>query len=323
MRKWILLVLLLRSVCGNAYHVHGGELTYQWLGGNTYEFKATFYADTTSFSSSPLMEICYGDGQCDTAVGSVISSNGSVVKSEYTSVHVYSGPGTYIANFQWPNWASGIINIQNSVNVGFISYTTLYISPFLSGNSSPLLTTEHWDVSFNPGTIFHTVAPTDPDGDSLVFSFVPCSDMALGIVYEYPDVIAGGTSWIDQNSGSWYFYNLQINGTYAVNFRIEEYRNSVLVGYVERQMVFDWVVTGVDETENTLPVSFSQDEHGLYVNAEEIISSFSVYDMSGRLLMNEKHTGSSSLTIPVLAPAFIVEVTTVNGQRITRPFVSR
>lgn len=263
-----------------------------------------------------------GDGICDTVPLLFTTQNGSVIKCTYQNVHTYPGPGTFQASFERPSWSS-VLNISNSVNMSFIASTTIYITSFFPGNNSPVLGAEHWDISFNPGTIFHSVFALDPDGDSLVYSLIPISGTSVPVTYNYPDAIGGGTSWIDQNSGSWYFYNLQINGTYAVNFRIEEYRNSVLVGYVERQMVFDWVVTGVDETENTLPASFSQDEHGVYVNAEEIISSFSVYDMSGRLLMNEKHTGSSSLTIPVLAPAFIVEVTTVNGQRITRPFVSR
>lgn len=168
----------------------------------------------------------------------------------------------------------------------------------------------------------HNVMAYDTDGDSLSFSFVPITGTTVPLTYNYPNVVGGGTSYIDP-SGVYYFYNLSINGAYAVNFRIEEWKFGILRGFVERQMVFDWVATAVENIEEQEIVFYSQSENEIRINSGEILKSVKAFDIAGKLLFSASDINADALSVPVMADVFIIETTTVNNHISTRKFVGR
>jgi hypothetical protein len=50
----------------NASHIMGGEITYDWLGGNDYRVRYTFYRDCAGIAAPAVVQITYGSATCGT-----------------------------------------------------------------------------------------------------------------------------------------------------------------------------------------------------------------------------------------------------------------
>lgn len=322
MRKLILFLMLIFPFTINATHIRGGEITYQWFGGHTYKFLVAVY-DNNFSGIDTLLELTYGDGELDTLPLISILVNSGVYKCTYESIHTFPGPGFYSLACELPTWSTNILNVINSVNVSFQNTTTLNIDPFISiGNNSVVYQSNHWDVSINSGSIIHDPMTLDPDGDSLVYSLIPCGGMSLGSVYNFPNVVAGGTVQLDQ-FGTFQYNNLSSSGLYAVNLRVEEWKYGILRGVSNRQMLFDWIVSDIDEIDPDETVFYSQSDNEITINSEEILESVKVFDVTGKLLFSSVNINTNSLVIPASKGLFIVETKTTKNHISTRKFVGR
>src|SRR5580765_5293745 len=60
-------VLVFLLACSTAYgsHMAGGELTYKWLGGTTYEITATFYRDCAGVNAPATLILNYQSVSCN------------------------------------------------------------------------------------------------------------------------------------------------------------------------------------------------------------------------------------------------------------------
>ena len=227
-----------------ATHNRAGEITYRHIEDLTYEFTITTYTEPSSPADRDELVIHFGDGTNDTVPRSSETLLTPVVKKNtYVVEHTYPGINTYVISMEDPNRVDGIINISGSVNVPFCLLDTLKMpDPLTLGyNSSPVLLLPPIDYA-NVGQVFiHNPAAEDPDGDSLIYSFIvpkrdPISDVPG---YLYPDEV--DTSCfdffsIDRFTGEIVWNAPCVKGIYNIAILIQEFRDGTCVGSMIRDM---------------------------------------------------------------------------------------
>jgi gliding motility-associated-like protein len=166
--------LLLWSCFSYATHQVGGYISFQCLGGYTYQATITDYTNTYSTSadrdtmriwwddgSSSLLtrqngytgEELFGNGDgtpngvpiCNYRFDATppIPLNGARKINIYQGVHTYVGPGSYRLWMDDPDRMAYIDNIAGSVGVVYYMYSTLIINPYVPNDgcvNSPLVT---------------------------------------------------------------------------------------------------------------------------------------------------------------------------------------
>ena len=240
MRKFLLILsVLFCSLSAWATHQRAAEITYRWLGANSYEFTLTCYTYTPSPAGmqrdSLLMQ--WGDGT-EGYVPRVVYENlgDDYTLNVYRMRHDYSSAGTYVVSMEDPNRNFGVVNVPNSVSVPMYIETEIVINPFLGYNNSVQLLNAPIDQGCVGKLYLHNPSAYDPDGDSLSFRLVPCK--GLGGVdipgYTYPH--ASESFDIDPATGELRWDHPLIQGEYNVAFIVEEWRGGVKIGSVIRDM---------------------------------------------------------------------------------------
>jgi gliding motility-associated-like protein len=262
LKKLFSFILLFISAYGAyASHVRAGEILFCTDDGLTYYFTVTMYTKPSSCGSDACtLELDYGDGvkeeinrtngnpcpvpascgnqqpNCDHC-GEMV---GNAKKNVYTSVHTYSGPGTFVVSFIEQNREDGILNVPNSGNLPFYVENEIIISPFLGINCNPELTFPPIDNGCTGEVYQHNPGAVDPEGDSLVYSLIHCSgeEGEFIIGYEYPNMtsVLQGSLTIDPLYGTVIWDAPSVRGDYNICILIEEYREGRFVGSVVRDM---------------------------------------------------------------------------------------
>ena len=247
MRFYLLVIFLILGFLASATHNRGGEISYVHLTGNTYRFTITTCTKSSAIADRPELEITWGDGTGkDTVLRSstVSMAPADAQKNYYIIDHTFAGAGTFRVTMEDPNRNAGVINIggaTNSDQFPFCIATEIVISPFLGVNNSvvfddcpcPELACVNKRYCYNPQA-------TDPDGDSLSYSLVPCLGlnclaMSTPAVYQYPSSF-GGTISIDPLTGTMCWLNPARLGEYNIAVLVTEWRNGVKIGSVLRDI---------------------------------------------------------------------------------------
>lgn len=247
MRFYLLVIFLILGFLASATHNRGGEISYVHLTGNTYRFTITTCTKSSAIADRPELEITWGDGTGkDTVLRSstVSMAPADAQKNYYIIDHTFAGAGTFRVTMEDPNRNAGVINIggaTNSDQFPFCIATEIVISPFLGVNNSvvfddcpcPELACVNKRYCYNPQA-------TDPDGDSLSYSLVPCLGlnclaMSTPAVYQYPSSF-GGTISIDPVTGTMCWLNPARLGEYNIAVLVTEWRNGVKIGSVLRDI---------------------------------------------------------------------------------------
>ncbi len=228
-----------------ATHNRSGSITYIHLYGNTYEFTVSTCTKTSSDADRPELEINWGDFSTDTIdrVDIIFDPVYDVQKNIYVGIHTYTGPDTYIISVEDPNRNSGVLNITNSVDKVFCIQTELVISPFIGAPNNSLIIEDCPCPEFAcvNNLYCYNLSAYDPDGDSLSYSLVPCRgedclEMSIPEIYNYPNVVGGGTISIDSVTGTLCWDTPQLQGEYNLAIKISEWRNGFYVGSVLQDM---------------------------------------------------------------------------------------
>ncbi len=234
---FITLLLIAQSLF--ATHQRAAEITYKHIEGLTYEFTITMFTRTSSPADDTrtTMPIIWGDGSSDDIpridfypIGDDISYN------RYLGRHTFPAPGAYTISVEDPNRNNGVVNIPNSVNVPMYVESYLLINPFLGYNNSVQLLNPPIDAGCVGKTFIHNPAAYDPDGDSLSYKLVPCKGAGgLDIPgYTYP--MASDYFKLDSLTGDLIWQTPVLQGEYNVAFIVQEWRESILIGSVRRDM---------------------------------------------------------------------------------------
>lgn len=240
MRRLFLFCLFLMMVLPAwATHQRAAEITYEWKGGNAYEFTLTCYTYTPSAAGvqRDSLLVMWGDGFGDYVPRVVYQNLGDdYTLNVYRTIHNYSSTGTYVISMEDPDRNYGVVNVPNSVNVPMYIETELVINPFLGYNNSVQLLNAPIDRGCVGKPFYHTPAAYDPDGDSLSYRLVPCKGTGGEDIpgYSYPQ--ASSLFEVDPVTGILQWENPMLQGEYNVAILVEEWRQGVKIGSVIRDM---------------------------------------------------------------------------------------
>ena len=274
MRRFITILIILLSLCSEksqATHAVGADLTYQCLGGNNYRFFFTLYRDCTGIAVSPQYTFnatsSCGDNinfqvildssievphTCQTAI-----TNCDNVASPIMGVEANYYHGDIILPSVCNFWSFGIspsiCNRNAAITTLFPSAITycLYVVATLNNdavqcNNSPSFSNVPVQFLCANQVQYFVQAAYDIDGDSLTYQMITPHADALSDVQYVPGLSATQpVQYIDST-----IFNSQTgdirfhaNGaqTTVVAIQINEYRNGVLIGSVERdiELIFE------------------------------------------------------------------------------------
>lgn len=232
-----------------ATHNRAGEITYKQIDDLTIRVTVTTYTKTSSSSvDRDSILLFWGDGSSEFIYrtnGNGVSLANDVKRNTYEANHTYPGRATYTLSFQDPNRVSNIINVNspNSVEVPFFISTsfTFLNNQFQGYNSSAILLQPPLDFACVGKRFVHNPNAFDPDGDSLSYELiVPFQQEDLIVPdYFYPDMINPGIDnllILNKTTGSLVWESPQTAGEYNIAFRINEYREGVLINSIIRDM---------------------------------------------------------------------------------------
>lgn len=248
MYQRLLLILLLAFGFTNAYSTHNraGEITYTHVSGLTYEFTITTCTKTSSPADREWLTIDWGDNSGADSVqrDNIVFLPSDAQVNTYIRQHTFAGPSVFTIGVEDPNRNSDIENIPNSVNQSFCIETVLVISPFVEPNNSVQLLNDAKDNACVGKKWLHNPGATDVDGDSLVYSLVPCRGENCSTIpgWELPNEVnpngsgALGTFTINSETGDVCWDAPAFTGEYNIAILISEYRQGIFVGSVIRDM---------------------------------------------------------------------------------------
>ena len=240
----LFVLLFIFSSLTYATHNRAGEMYLTYIGPPpALYYKGTIITYTKTSSSAadrPTLDSVYwGDGSPRAVFVRIqkIDLGNDISKNIYEGYHTYSGNGTFIFHFEDPNRNADVINIPNSVEVPFYVETALIINPFQGQpNSTPVLTYPPIDQGCLNRIFIHNPGAFDPDGDSLSYELTVCRGANGDPIPGYTFPTASNTFDINPVTGDLTWDSPIQEGEYNVAFRINEWRNGSLIGYVTRDM---------------------------------------------------------------------------------------
>jgi len=294
-----------------ATHNRAGEITYTHISGNTYEITLITYTYTPSAANETRDYLTMQWGDNTTSQIPRISIDylpDDIQKNTYIMQHTFPGAGVYQIVMTDPNRNRGIINIPESVTVKFTIKTTLKIDPDIGADNTPVLLNPPVDKAALNQIFIHNPNAYDPDGDSLSYKITEClGDNGLPIPgFTYP--AASNTLYVDAVTGDFVWDSPMQVGEYNVAMLIEEWRNGIKIGEIERDMQIE-----VQETDNHPPVIFNLPDYCITAgdtldfdvtasdpDGDDITLSASggIFNFSNSPANFPETTGSSPLTVP-------------------------
>lgn len=255
--------ILFCSPEANATHSMGTDLTYTCVGNNQYEVTLTFYRDCNGISAPTTPSVDWtaacGSGSitmqqlsmteitpsCPGIVGTACNGgNGVYGIEEYVYQGIVSLPAgcTDIVlsfNHCCRNHAITTLNAPGTERI----HVESVISDAALCNNSPVFTNKPVPFGCVGQPVFYNHGASDPDGDQLSYSLVPCLDNTGTPVIYGPNMSAtnplstsNGVS-LDPNTGALSF-TPDITQVGVLCVLVEEFRNGVKIGEVVRDIQF-------------------------------------------------------------------------------------
>jgi len=248
---FISIICLLTVSAARGTHNRAGEITLTQIDDLTYEILIQTFTYSKSAADRDNLEVIWGDGSTSTAARFYkVSLPNFYFHNKYKTVHAFPGPGTYTIVVQDPNRNAGVLNIPNSVNVIFSVKTTIAINPGIGYNNTPVLLNPPIDKAAIGQVFVHNPAAFDPDGDSISYKLTVCTEENGEAIEQYSLPLASDSLYIDEISGDLIWDTPVDTGIYNIAIEIEEWRRSVKIGSIARDMQID-----VYNTDNRPPVN--------------------------------------------------------------------
>lgn len=237
----LFLLFALTSLQVVATHYRAGEIYYQQISGRTIRATVVTFTDPQSPANefTVSVTIVWGDGTLNEAPRTSIDRvSANAQRNVYVLDHTYQTDGSYVISVTDPNRVNDIVNINSgrSDQVPFFVQSLIRISGSIGNNTSPILTVPPLVDGCEQFFYLHNPGAYDPDGDSLVFSIGIPKQGKNDPVPNYVEPMNSDSFTIDPQTGKLYWVKPLNQGLYNIVIRVSEYRQGVLVGYVERDM---------------------------------------------------------------------------------------
>jgi len=266
MKKLLLLITIISLSFTSSYasHLMGGEITYTHVAGDTYEVTLLVYRDCSGIPVNQNQTVTFQSASCvqnfafnipfiqindvsQVCVGQLTTCNGGFLPGTWQ--YVFRGIVTLTPCSDWiMSWNNGTRN-PDITNLVAPANRNLFIVTTLNNIAAPFNNSPQY---FNPPTPYLCVSnlailshgATDADGDSLYYSLaqplttpgppgVPIPFVAGHSILQ-PVITTSGLT-LDQETGKMCFTPSQAQVT-VISVLIKEYRNTVLIGTLIREM---------------------------------------------------------------------------------------
>jgi len=264
----LFIVLILLSRLSSASHIIGANVTYEHLGGGWTLFKVKMYRDCSGVPAQPSAYICItSPSGCDNDITAMLPMN-VTTSGIQVSFNPCNGTGTtncnggVIHSFEEYNYEGVImvpscsdwvvsydeccrnLAITNLVNLNF---TSLHVETKFDNLNYPTNTSPQYNAT--PPNYYCLGIPAildysayDADGDSLVYEFTYALEGSCGAAVPSPFLLPNTydqplavftPAILDPFGGQIQFTPSALQNS-VVGFRVNEYRNGVLIGSVMR-----------------------------------------------------------------------------------------
>lgn len=264
-----------------ATHLRGGYIRAERLTSDnlTYRIRVISFTDAGSSVSSGGGEISFGDGSVieldegGTYVNTSYLGN-EVSYSEIEVVHAFPAYGIYTIELKEYYRNAGVANIENSVAAPFYVETTIVVDPAVAGNSTPRLITTP-AMRTKAGTrFFGSIACSDGEGDSLVYSlaspkqFFGSEDGKEGDAFKFSwpnseefylgkDDIEDPQLSVDNLSGQLIWDTPLLEAEFALAYKVLEYRKVNGAWWKISESLVDFQLINSFESDNPPVIDFS------------------------------------------------------------------
>lgn len=316
--SWALCVLLVFSFQNSiAGHILGANISYSYVGPNTYLVNVTFYRDCQGLPAPNTVTVCYS----------------SIAAGFSNTMQLSAMPGGqyYLPNFPYfpalptscvggpaigieLNIYQGVINVPSAQSDWIMSYSTfpqnigigqnfMYVSTTIDNINYP--TNQSSIYAYNPTFIYCINQPawdnfysTDADGDSLSYHLTPNFDNTtvcpsapfINPLPPFNPLVSSTPIVMDSTNGSLTFHPTAV-GQAMVSARVDEFRNGILINSTTRQHVMYLVtgctITGIHETENdNISISPNPASDELHFNLSGNINMVNaeITDLTGKII---------------------------------------
>jgi gliding motility-associated-like protein len=306
------LLFLFSFLPGNVFATHNraGEITYKQINDLTYLITVITYTSTgpEPVADRPSLPVQFGDGtKAEVNRIEQVFLPDYYKRNKYEYVHTYPGPGTYQIFVEDPNRNRGVKNIPNSVNVVFSIKSVLIINPSIGRNSTPVLLNPPIDKAALGYTFIHNPAAFDPDGDSLSYKLAICTAEGGKEIVGYTFPSFSDSLVVNERTGDLIWAAPTEIGKYNVAMTIEEWRNGVRIGRIQRDMQIE-----VYESTNKPPV-ISNVGRFCVVAGEIFETEIKATDPNGDSITLQASGGPFSLEVN---PAIFKQVVSIPGQAV-------
>ncbi|ANQ47413.1 T9SS type B sorting domain-containing protein [Flammeovirga sp. MY04] len=289
-----------------ATHIRAGDLTMRRKpngGEREYIITVILYRDVNGVPAGEGL-IDFGDGtepifvQANNLNPGDYTEDGETQILIYQAEHNFPSNGTYKISYFERNRNQGVRNMDISSETPFFIQSEFLINPVLGLNSSPVLLIPPVIKGAIGQRFVHNAGAFDVDGDSLSYRLTVCLQGRDTPVqnYRFPD--DPNEEWskvteqceepadfrIDEITGDLIWDAPFVAGQYNVAFFVEEWRNGILIGSVNRDMQ---VI--IDDIVNLRPI-IEAPADTCVVAGDPILKQVFAYDQSNAPCYNTDST---------------------------------
>ena len=286
MKVFLTIILSINIFITNASHIVGGEIYYDYLGSNNYQFYISVYRDCLSTGASfdsPLYLAVYNENNlliqnitvpypgssnvpiifnnpCVTPPSNVCTENALYT----TIINLPPSQGGYNITYQRCCRGPNISNLVNPDDAGFT--LTCHVpggNNFI--NSSPRFTNYPPLVLCNNADLIFDHSATDPDGDLLTYSLItpftgasglnplpnpapppPYSNVTWNGGFNFTNPLGPGASINIDPNSGSLNASPNLTGLFVVGIQVQEWRNGVVINQTVRDFLFNVFSCQVD-----------------------------------------------------------------------------
>lgn len=250
----LLLITLLWTFDSYATHIRAGDLTMKRTNDVSLQYEVTviLYRDVTGVQAGEG-NISFGDGTENASVAPEslgFTEDGETEIIRYRVSHTFPSVGNYKVSYFERNRNPGVRNMEISSETPFYIQSEFMINPVLGLNSSPFLLIPPVIKGAVGQKFVHNAGAFDVDGDSLSYRLTVCLQGEDTPVqnYRFPDDPTEEWSketencevppvfFIDEYTGDLTWNAPFVPGEYNVAFLVEEWRDGIRIGAVNRDM---------------------------------------------------------------------------------------